>query len=142
MILLLNSPYCRDLIHSPPPAASTSCPQCCSGSCPPGLPLQSSCPPDLLLQASQPALAYSPADPKLRQVPGGMCDIISQNLPEPGWRSWSWEGLSLLIRGTIGAISGSNSKVEGGQLNPRIMGGSSTGAATKLFADLAKHSPP
>ena len=58
---------------------------------------------------------------------------------EPGW---SWEGLSLLIRGTIGAISGSNSKVEGGQLNPRIMGGSSTGAAPKLFADLAKHSPP
>ena len=73
------------------------------------------------------------------KAPSGPWGNVKYYLLEAGW---SWEGLSLLIRGTIGAISGSNSKVEGGQLNPRMMGGSSSGPATKLFADLAKHSPP
>ena len=133
----VNSPYSRDLIHCPPPAVSTSCRRCCSSSCRPGRHQAwcCSCCSAPLLPASPPAPACSPADPKPRQKPGN-CGII-ENL-----RRIPWEGLSLLIRGTIGAISRSNSKVGGWQLNPGLMGGlSMLNPSTKLFADLAKHRP-
>ena len=102
----VNSPYSRDLIRCPPLAASTSCRRCCWGSCQPGRHQAwcCSCCSAPLLPASPPAPACSPAGPKPRQKPGN-CGII-ENL-----RRIPWEGLSLLIRGTIGAISGSNSKV-------------------------------
>ena len=133
----VNSPYSRDLIRCPPPAVSTSCRRCCWGSCQPGRHQAwcCSCCSAPLLPASPPAPACSPADPKPRQKPGN-CGII-ENL-----RKIPWEGLSLLIRGTIGAISRSNSKVGGWQLNPGLMGGlSMLNPPTKLFADLAKHRP-